>query len=128
MLPDTYIRRPNLELFSYRGASLPAEWVRFSRGVEGHHQRLVFGPPDDHEAFLDDITVSVGASDEPLDGGYRLLREIEIGPYLLFGQTDPIAEDEWEVLAPAPAPIACNEPASCEAVRELAARYEAEHA
>ena len=123
-----YIRPPNLELFSYRGAPLPAEWVRFSRGVEGHFQRLVFGPPDAHEAFLDDITVSVGASDEPLDGGYRLLRELEIGPYLLFGETDPIAEDEWEVLAPAPAPIACNEPASCKAVRDLAARYEAEHA
>ncbi len=122
-----YIRRPNLELFSFRGAPLPADWVRFSRGVEDHFQRLVFGPPDDHEAFLDDITISVGASDEPLTGGYRLLRELEIGPYLLFGETDPIAGDEWEVLAPAPAPIACNEPASCQAVRDLAARYEAEH-
>ena len=55
-----YIRRPNLALFSYRGGELPADWVRFSRGVEGHFQRLVCGPPDEHEAFLDDITISVG--------------------------------------------------------------------
>ena len=83
---------------------------------------VVFGPPDDHAALLDDITISVGASDEPLTGGYHLLRELKIGPYLLFGETEPIADDEWEVLVPAPAPIACNEPESCKAVRDLAAR------
>ncbi|MEA2195230.1 MAG: hypothetical protein QOG42_1664, partial [Solirubrobacteraceae bacterium] len=123
-----YIRPPNLELFAHRGEPLPADWVRFSRGVEGHFQRLVFGPPDEHEAFLDDVTISVGAADEPLTGGYQLLRELEIGPHLLFGATDPIADDEWELLAAAPAAIACDEPDSCKAVRELAARYEAEHA
>lgn len=123
-----YIRRPNLELFSYRGEPLPAEWVRMSRGVEGHCMRLEFGPPDDQAAFLDEITISVGASDEPLTGGYQLLRELEIGPYLLFGETDPIADGEWELLAPAPATIACDEPESCRAVRDLAARWEAERA
>ena len=121
-----YIRRPNLELFAYRREPPPAEWVRFGRGAEGHFQRLVFVPPDDHEAFLDDITISVGAADEPLTGGYQLLRELEIGPYLLFGETDPIADDEWEVLAPAPAPIACDEAQSCRPVH--VARYAAEHA
>jgi hypothetical protein len=123
-----YIRRPNLELFSYGGGSLPQEWARFSRGVEDHHQRLVFGPPDEHDAFLDDITISVGSADEPLTGGYQLLRELEIGPHLAFGRTEPIADDEWELLAPAPAAIACDEAESCKSVRELAARYEAEHA
>ena len=123
-----YIRRPNLGLFSYRGEPLPEDWVRLSRGIEGHFMRLDFGPPDDHEAFLDDITISVGASDEPLTGGYQLLRELEIGPYLLFGRADPIGDDEWEVLAPAPAPIACNDAESCRSVRELAARWEAEQA
>ena len=123
-----YIRRPNLDLFTYRGDPLPADWVRLSRGVEGHHMRLELGPPDDHEAFLDDITISVGASDEPLTGGYQLLRELEIGPYLLFGETEPIADDEWEVLPPAPAAIACDEAESCKTVRDLAARWQAEHA
>ena len=123
-----YIRRPNLELFTYRGAPLPDDWVRLGRGVEGHFQRLVLGPPDEHEAFLDDITISVGASEEPLTGGYQLLRELEIGPYLLFGDTDPIADDEWEVLPPAPAAIACNEPDSCASVRDHAARWRAAQA
>jgi hypothetical protein len=123
-----YIRRPNLELFSYRGEPLPAAWVRLSRGVEGHCMRLEFGPPDDHDAFLDDITISVGASDEPLTGGYQLLRELEIGPYLLFGETDPIAEEEWEMLPAAPAAIACDEAASCQPVRDLAAQWRAEQA
>jgi hypothetical protein len=121
-----YIRPPNLELFSYRGAPLPEDWVRLGRGVEGHCMRLEFGPPDDDEAFLDDITISVGASDEPLTGGYQLLRELEIGPHLLFGETDPIADDEWELVAAAPTAIACNEAESCKSVRDLAARYAAE--
>ena len=73
-----------------------------------------------------DPTISLGAADEPLTGGYQLLRELEIGPYLLFGETDPIADDEWEVLAPAPAPIACDEAQSCRPVH--VARYAAEHA
>jgi hypothetical protein len=123
-----YIRPPNLELFSYRGAALPEDWVRFSRGVDGHFQRLVFGPPDGHEAFLDDITIAVGAADEPLTGGYQLLRELEIGPHLDCGVAAPIADEEWELIAPATAPVACDEPDSCKAVRALAARYEAEHA
>jgi hypothetical protein len=123
-----YIRRPNVELFSYRGEPLPDDWVRLGRGIDGLFQRLVFGPPDEHEAFLDDITISVGASDEPLTGGYQLLRELEIGPHLLIGEADPIADAEWELIAPAPAAIVCNEPDSCKLVRDLAASYAAEQA
>ena len=123
-----YIREPNLELFSYRGGPLQADWVRFGRGQPGHYQRLVFGPPDEHEAFLDDISVAVGATDEPLRGGYQLLRELEIGPYLAVGETDPIGDDEWEIVAAAPAPIVCDEPESCKSVRELATALTAERA
>ena len=123
-----YIREPSLEVFSYGGEPLPADWVRFSRGKPGSYMRLEFGPPDDHEAFLDDITLSLGASDQALTGGYQLLRELEIGPLLAVGDADPIAEDEWEVLEPAAATIACDEPESCQAVRDLLVRFEAEHA
>jgi hypothetical protein len=123
-----YIREPNLEVFSYAGKALPADWVRFSRGKPGSYMRLEFGPPDDHEAFLDDITLSLGAADQPLTGGYQLLRELEIGPLVRVGETDPIAEDEWEVLEPAAATIACDEAESCQAVRDLLVRFESEHA
>ena len=87
-----YIRRPNLEVFSYGGEPLPEDWVRFSRGKPGSYMRLEFGPPDDHEAFLDDVTLSLGASDQPLTGGYQLLRELEIGPLVRAGDADPIAD------------------------------------
>jgi hypothetical protein len=123
-----YIRRPNLEVFSIDGGPLPDDWVRFSRGREGSYQRLVFGPPDEHEAFLDDITLSLGASEQPLVGGYQLLRELEIGPLMQSGNAAPIEESEWELLESAPGTIACDDAESCKAVRDLLARYEAARA
>ncbi|MDX6680367.1 MAG: hypothetical protein QOG94_406 [Solirubrobacteraceae bacterium] len=123
-----YIRPPNLDAFSYGAGPVPQEWVRFSRGSPGSYQRLVFGPPDDHEAFLDDITLSVGASEQPLVGGYQLLRELEIGPLMQSAATDPIGDAEWELLEPAPGTIACDDAESCKPVRELLARFEAERA
>jgi len=121
-----YIRVPNLDVFLYGDHPLPPDWVRFGRGREGMYQRLVLGPPDDHEAFLDDITVSVGASDQALTGGYQLLRELEVGLRLLVAPTDPIAESEWEIIEPAGEAIACNADSACATVRELAARLAAE--
>jgi len=120
------IRVPNLDVFLYGDNPLPPDWVRFGRGREGMYQRLVLGPPDDHEAFLDDITVSVGASDQALTGGYQLLRELEVGLRLLVAPTDPIAESEWEIIEPAGEAIACNADSACATVRELAARLAAE--
>lgn len=61
-----YIREPNLDVFSYRGQPLPEDWVRFGRGRQGLHQRLVFGPPDEHDAFLDDVVLALGASEQPV--------------------------------------------------------------
>jgi hypothetical protein len=123
-----YIRQPNLKLFSYDGGPLPEDWVRLSRGRPGSHQRLELGPPDEHEAFLDDITLSLGASEQPLTGGYQLLRELEIGPLIQAGTADPIQDDEWEPLEPAPGTIACDDAESCKPVRELLTRFEATHA
>jgi hypothetical protein len=123
-----YIRVPSLDVFSYRGAPVPGDWVRFSRGRPGSYQRLVFGPPDEHDAFLDDVTLALGASELPLTGGYQLLRELEIGPLLLVGEADPIHESEWELLEPASAAIVCDDAESCKAVRDLLQRFEAERA
>jgi hypothetical protein len=123
-----YIRQPNLGVFSYDGGPLPENWVRFSRGQPGAYQRLELGPPDEHEAFLDDITLSLGASDQPLTGGYQLLRELEIGPLIQAGATDPIQDDEWEPLEPATGAIACDDAESCKPIRELLTRFEAAHA
>jgi hypothetical protein len=123
-----YLSMPSLDRLSYREEPLPTDWVRFSRGRPGSYQRLVFGPPDEHDAFLDDVTLALGASEQPLAGGYQLLRELEIGPLLLVGEADPIHESEWELLEPAAAAIACDDAESCKAVRDLLQRYEAERA
>jgi hypothetical protein len=123
-----YIRMPSRDPFSYRGAPVPEDWVRFSRGRPGSFQRLVFGPPDEHDAFLDDVTLALGSSEQPLTGGYQLLRELEIGPLLRVGEADPIQESEWEILEPAAASIGCDDAESCKAVRDLLQRLEAERA
>jgi hypothetical protein len=70
----------------------------------------------------------VGASEQPLVGGYQLLRELEIGPLMQSAATDPIGDAEWELLEPAPGTIACDDAESCKPVRELLARFEAERA
>jgi hypothetical protein len=69
------------DVFSYQGVPIPDEWTRWSRGKEeGKYQRLEFGPGDGDSVFLDDITVEVGASSVPLNGGFQLLQFIEVGP------------------------------------------------
>ena len=52
---------------------------------------------------------SLGASDQPLTGGYQLLRELEIGPLLASATPTPIGDDEWELSPPAAATIACDD-------------------
>lgn len=121
-----YLRQPNLDVFAYQGGPLPAEWVRFGRGQEGMYQRLVFGPPDDHEAFLDDITVAVGATDKPLVGGFQLLRQLEVGPLVMVGEGDPVGESEWQLIKRIAQPIACNAADICDGIRELKRRYDAQ--
>ncbi len=121
-----YLREPNLEVFSYQGGSVPQDWVRFGRGQEGIYQRLVFGPADEDEAFLDDITVAVGAAEKPLVGGYQLLQQLEIGPLVMVGEGEPVADSEWEVIQRISEPIACNAATVCEGIRELKRRYDAQ--
>ena len=122
-----YLREPNLAVFQYEGATVPPEWVRFGRGEAGMYQRLVFGPPDDNDAFLDEITVAVGAEERPLLGGYQLLRELEVGPLILVGEGEPVTDSEWEILPPVDKPIACDAADICEGIRQLKLRYDASH-
>lgn len=122
-----YLREPNLAVFQYEGATVPPEWVRFGRGQAGMYQRLVFGPPDEHDAFLDEITVAVGAAESPLSGGYQLLRELEVGPLILVGAGESVADSEWKILPPVDNPIACDTADVCRGIRELKRRYDAAH-
>jgi hypothetical protein len=122
-----YLLEFNRDALSYQGAPLPDSWVRFSRGSEGMYQRLEVGPTDEDDAFLDDIVVATGAAERPLTGGYQLLKLISVGPLLAVAPTDPVADDEFVVLDPSPAPIRCQEADFCAAVTKLKQAYDAAH-
>ncbi len=120
-----YIRSFTKDVFLFKGESIPDSWVRWSRGAnEEIHQRLEFGPGDDEPEFLDDITVAVGANDEPLKGGFQIVQQIEVGPLVVIGQPTPIAEDEYVILTASDAPIQCREAQVCQSIQRLKQEYD----
>lgn len=90
-----YLRAFKTKDLSIDGQSVPAEWIRFSRGREGMAMRLEFGPSDDDPRFLDDLIWTKGARTTPVSG-YLLARLIEVGPLVVIGNTPrQIAKDEF---------------------------------
>jgi hypothetical protein len=105
------------DVFFYQGSPVPNEWIRWSRGKnEGLYQRLEFGPDDRDPAFLDDITVEVGASSVPLTGGFQLIQFIEVGPLVVVGDATPVDATEFVILGASSSPIKCNEANVCNSV------------
>jgi hypothetical protein len=121
-----YIQAFEKDALLYKGNPVPEEWVQPSRGSEGMYQRLVVGPPDDDDAYLDDITVATGAAERPLTGGYQLLKLVSVGPLLVAAKTDPPAEDEYVDLPPVE-PIPCHEADFCTTVARLKHDYDVAH-
>lgn len=115
-----YIQPPNLEVFSYRDEPIPEDWVRLGRGRPGMYQRLVFGPPDDHEACLDDITVAAGTGAEPLSGGYQLLREITVEVRLVVARRAVGEEAEVRIIEAEASPSSCGTDGLCASIEKLA--------
>lgn len=113
------------DLFRLHDEPVPDSWVRFSRGQEGMFQRLEFGPSDEEDAFLDDIKVAVGATEEPLTGGFQVVQQIEVGPLVLVGEVTQVAEDEYVVLDADTEQIRCHEADICERIKALQREHEA---
>ena len=110
--------------FEYDGRAVPEAWIRRSRGTEGMYQRLEFGPPDDSPVFLDDMTVTAGATQEPLRGGYQVVTHLEVGPGILVGRGDPVRDDEYRRISAA-TPIVCRDATICSTTIEpLRRQYE----
>lgn len=122
-----YLKSFTSEVFTVDGLPIPAEWVRFSRGEPDRFQRLDFGPGDDDPRFLDDITIVLGASETPLTGGYQVVQQLEVGPFVLLGSESPVAEDEYVVVQGGQQPIRCNEAAVCRSIVALKAAYDQAH-
>ena len=75
----------NCNAFSFKGESIPKDWIRWSRGSPETNQypmrwqHLEFGPSDDEPWFLDDIDVLTGNVTTQLKGGYQILEQMEVG-------------------------------------------------
>lgn len=95
--------------------------------TEGMYQRLEFGPGDDEPEFLDNITVAIGANDEPLKGGFQVVQQMEVGPLVVIGQSTPIAENEYVILSASDAPIQCREARICQSIQRLKQQYDDEN-
>jgi len=115
------------DVFSYQNQPLPDGWVRFSRGQQGMSQRLEFGPPDSHAAFLDDIQVEIAGVSHSVSGGYQVIQHMEVGPVVLLGPPSQVGAQEYEVLNTSSDPIACGEADVCDSIRALKDEYDASH-
>lgn len=117
-----YINAFTKDVFLYNGDVIPDNWVEFSRG----NQRLQFGPSDNEDIFLDEITVVEGASEHALTGGYEVVKRIEVGPMLRISQPGQVAENEFIILNQDTQPIRCHEANVCQQISQLKREYEQE--
>lgn len=122
-----YLRSFAPSLFQYKKEALPDRWVRFSRGKPGMYQRLEFGPSDEEDSYLDEITIRTGEYEEAVTGGYQLLRHLEIGPLVVLSEPSTVLEEEYERLKPYSGMISCIKPGDCQSFRSLMVQYEAAH-
>jgi len=122
-----YIHGFSPHLFTYRGQPVPDRWVRWGRGRRGMYQRLVFGPDDDDDAFLDDIRVSTGAADEPVSGGFQVVQQMEVGPLVVVGAPTTVGANEYRIVPGTAAAIRCGRAQVCQQIKRLEAEYDAAH-
>jgi hypothetical protein len=83
ILTEPDVLRQQFFLNDAAESEIPEEWIRLSRGQDGMHQRLEFGPDDENNLFLDDIQVATGAQVSAVRGGYDVAKKVEVGPLLL---------------------------------------------
>ncbi|MFC9504150.1 hypothetical protein [Streptomyces sp. NPDC057002] len=121
-----YIHAFTSEVFQFQGGPVPDPWIRLSRGRQGLHQRLEFGPGDADPHFLDDITVIEGEAEDPLTGGYQVLRHVQVGPVAALSAPKDVPPGDFVVLPDPPGPIHCRDASVCSSVvRPLKEAFEA---
>lgn len=124
-----YIHEFTSEVFLFEDGPVPGEWIRLGRGRDGLHQRLEFGPADDDPHFLDEIVVVEGQSEEPLTGGYQVVRQVQVGPVVALGAPKAVPPEDFVELPASAGPIRCRDASVCaDTVRPLKEAYEAEAA
>ena len=122
-----YIRTFSSGDLYVNGGAVPESWTRWSRGDQnGTAQRLEFGPADDDDRFLDDVTIGTGA-DAPRVDGYQLAKRIEVGPVVVVGQHEPVRAFR-DIPAITAGTIACGTASDsrCGAIAAFKAEYDAQ--
>lgn len=123
-----YIKSFAKDKFQMRGNPVPDDWVRFSRGKKNLWQRLEFGPGDADSEFLDDITVSEGAAETPVTGGYQVIANIEVGPLVLVSNATELSDSDYVDLTTSSETIKCSEAQVCKkTIGPLKQAYDMEH-
>jgi hypothetical protein len=122
-----YIHSFTQDKFIYKDEVIPERWVRWRRGQKGMFQRLEVGPGDDEPVFLDEILVLEGAEETPLTGGYQIVTNVEVGPLMVYGKSEPILPEDHVLLQSDARRIDCAEAGVCATIRALKDRYDAEH-
>jgi hypothetical protein len=105
------------------GAAFSGRTVAFANPLGMY---VVAFTSDDDPRFLDDITVSIGAADEPVTGGFQVVEQVEVGPLVVVGPDGPVAPEEYRIVPADPEPIHCNEAAVCASVRQLKQQFDEE--
>lgn len=114
--------------FGYNGNVIPDAWIKFSRGQNNLHQRLVFGPSDEENVFLDDITVEKGGIDVPVKGGFEVVQHIEVGSIVQVGEPSQLSPSDYELLTKSDDAILCNQAEVCSrTIAPLWAEYNQGH-
>ncbi len=119
-----YLRPVSPQQFECEKRPIPEEWIRYSRGQEGMFQRLSFGPADDEDLFLDDISVLRGASKTKLTGGYQIAELLEVGPLVVVGDSSEVSEEDYQNIPADPSAINCRDASICAAMRRLKREFE----
>ncbi|MGA5412108.1 hypothetical protein ACPCSC_33250 [Streptomyces lavendulocolor] len=123
-----YIHHFTSEVFLFEGGPVPDPWIRLSRGTQGLHQRLEFGPGDEDPHFLDEITVVEGDTEEPVTGGYQVTRQVQVGPVVALGPARAVEPQDFVELPDPAAPIRCRDASVCQdVVGPLKEAFEAAH-
>jgi hypothetical protein len=118
-----YLRPLNKEIFEYNGNSIPDAWIKYSRGNEGMYQRLVIGPSDADNAYLDDIYLKKGAAKERIIGGYQIAEMLEVGPLVVVGDPSIVNPSDVKFVPPSPSAINCSQAGVCSRMKQLKDDY-----
>jgi len=113
--------------FQYNDEDIPEDWVRFSRGKNGMNQRLEFGPSDDEDIFLDDILLFEGGQGVPVTGGFQIVKNLEVGPFVKLGKPEEIPSEDYIVLNEITEPIDCALADVCGDMKKLYEEYMAKN-